>query len=178
MKKIIVPVDFSCAAGAALRFAKHLSEITQLDVLAIYVHNSMIVSNRPGTAAERKVERSAMRKQLRDFVAKHVRMNEGTPRVDSLVAEGIPPVYIKWRSLQEDAAMIVMAGVGAAVGFGGRQDLLGHIATTVAGEGGCPVVLIPKHYGERQMQETAMVFRGLGRGGKLMRTQATSTREA
>ncbi|CAH1000697.1 hypothetical protein LEM8419_01831 [Neolewinella maritima] len=164
MKKIIVPVDFSAASAATLRFANYLAGVTGLQLSAIFVYNPMVVSNRPDTPEERVEERRVLEEQLRLFVDKHVRNDPTGPPVEAVVGEGIPPVYIKWRTLDEDVVLVVMAGVGT--GAGGHLDLFGSIATMVSQEGGCPVVLIPRDYGEQLMRDTTALFSNLHRSAE------------
>ncbi len=161
MKKIIIPVDFSASAAAALRFATYLSQATQFQLSVIFVYDPMIVSNRPDTARERQEERERLQQQLESFTHKNVRAGDHLPPPEIIVAEGVPPTYIKWRSLDDEAALIIMGGIGTSAG--GSLDVFGGIAREVWQEGGCPVILIPRNFTDEMMERTANVWYGVER---------------
>ncbi|MBB4079090.1 nucleotide-binding universal stress UspA family protein [Lewinella aquimaris] len=162
MNKILVPVDFSTASAAALRFATYLSEATGLQLSVIHVYNSLISSNRPETPEERAAAREALRKELRQFTEAHVFSSSAINTVETILAEGVPPVYIKWRSQDENVAFIIMGGIGT--GVGGKLDLFGGIAQQVSDGGGCPVILIPRGFTDELMRKTAKLWRGVAAG--------------
>jgi nucleotide-binding universal stress UspA family protein len=141
MNKIVVPVDFSDAAATSLRFAYRLAAATGLSVSAVYVYNSMVVSNLRRTPAEQREERRILNDQLTRFI--DTEGGDYRDRVPTVahVVEDNPPHYIKWLSQKSDTAMIVMGGVG--MDGNGQGDLFGGIARLVAREGSCPVVLVP-----------------------------------
>lgn len=139
--KIVVPVDFSSSAAAALRFAANLSRLTGMQLQVVYVFNSLVPSNRHQSRQEIAAEQEALERQLTAFANKHTQLPAGTP-IDILVAEGIPPNYVQRMSTREEVALIVIGGIGTATGT--RKDVFGDIARTVAREGGCPLVIIPE----------------------------------
>jgi nucleotide-binding universal stress UspA family protein len=143
MNKIIVPVDFSDAAAASLRFAYRLAAATGLSVNAVYVYNSMVVSNLRRTPKEQQEERRVLKAQLTHFIdTQGAKYRDRVPTIAHVVEDN-PPNHIKWLSQKSDTALIVMGGVG--MDGNGQGDLFGGIARLVAREGGCPVVLIPPH---------------------------------
>jgi nucleotide-binding universal stress UspA family protein len=160
MKKIVVPVDFTSSSAAALRFAALLSAATGLSISALFVYNTMVGTSWVVSAKQRERERRQMEGQLRSFVSRHTKSTSLLPPIEMCVAEGVPPLYIKWRSLDKEVALIVMGGAGT--GDGKQRDLYGGIASLTAKEGGCPVVLIPEDFGEEAMQETAALFGCMG----------------
>jgi nucleotide-binding universal stress UspA family protein len=141
MNKIVVPVDFSDSAASSLRFAYRLAEATGLGVYAVYVYNSMVVSNMQRSRTEQEAECTALKNQLLHFV--DTEAGEYRDRVPTIahVVEDNPPHYVKWLSLKQDTALIVLGG--GALDSRGQGDMVGGIARYVSREGGCPVVLIP-----------------------------------
>jgi len=162
MKKIVVPVDFTSSSATALRFATLLSAATGLSISALFVYNTMVVSGWSVSAKERRRERQQMEQQLRSFVSRHTRSTSLLPPVDTCVADGVPPLYIKWRSLDDDVALIVMGGDGA--GAGRQRNLFGGIASLTGREGGCPVLLIPEDYGEEKMRAATALLKSMDEG--------------
>ncbi|MCP9234576.1 universal stress protein [Lewinella sp. JB7] len=160
MNKILVPVDFSTSSAAALRFATYLSSVTNLQLVVIHVFDSLIGSNRPETPTERAAVRAALREELERFTTRHAARYLATRPVEMRLAEGVPPVYIKWRSQDADVAFIVMGGIGT--GIGGQLDLFGGIAQQVSQGGGCPVIIIPDDFSDDMMRNTAGLLRGVG----------------
>lgn len=159
MKKILVPVDFSHSAALALGFAARLSGAMQLQLSVIYVFNSMIASNRPDTPAERQDEMKYLREELERFTSEHAQSAVSFPPPETIVAEGVPPLHIQYLSLQSDVVLIVMGGVGTD--SEGQRDFFGGIAKVVSRQGGCPIILIPANFSERQMAEMTSLLRGV-----------------
>jgi predicted amidohydrolase len=159
MRYIIVPTDFSAPRAAALRFATYLSRVTSLTVRAVYTYNPMVVSNRPDTAEEREEEKRLLGRELDHYVDKHITPAPDLPPVQTTVVEGIAALTIRELSQSDDTALIVVGGGEAEAE--GQDDFYGKIVRELAREGGCPVLFIPAHYGNRMLHDAATLLHRL-----------------
>ncbi len=158
MKKIIVPVDFSATSASALQFAAYLCRGSGLQLSVIFVCNPMIASNLPEKPRERAGQREELERQLEQFARKHIDRIDPDHPLETIVAEGVPPGYLKWLSFKADVALMVLGKVGS--GPGDQLDVFGAIARTVSQEGGCPIILIPRNFSDEMMRQTAAIWQG------------------
>ncbi len=120
---ILVPLDGSAQALAAVPVAKVLSQIGHMSVRGLHVSDQKL-----GEA------------ELRDCLA------HGTPILDGLPIEsrtGVPAAEILRAVHELDSRLVVMCRHSRPQ----RAELLGRTATDVIREASCPVVLVPPELG-------------------------------
>ncbi len=165
MKKIIVPVDFSDTAAAAVRFATYLAEVMNLDMTVLHVFDAMLSGSQSISTRAREQEQERLTAELRTFVHRNADPVLATfqGRIDTLPAirilteEGAAAQRILWETTGEDTALMVMGGVGAGAGLH-PPGLFGGVARTVALKGSCPLILIPPDYGDPKVERLAIAF--------------------
>ncbi|MGB3798986.1 MAG: universal stress protein, partial [Lewinella sp.] len=82
---------------------------------------------------------------------------EEVPVVRTTVREGRAAQTILWQSALDDIALVVLGGVGAGAGKQ-APGLFGGVARTLALQGACPVILIPRDYGFTRVERLALAF--------------------
>lgn len=166
MYKIIVPTDFSPTASAALRYAYFLSEATGLGLEVLHVHDGYGHTEDPNVRkgdleASMNVQRSI--DQFIRFSLKAVQaVATGGPEtsdvsISSREVIGSPTDALLTASRKEDTSLIVMGGVGSGV-VSTVTPFFGSVARTVAERADCPVLLVPKNYGEPVLQRASIAF--------------------
>ncbi len=168
MKKIIVPVDFSDTSAAAVRFGTYLAETMDMELTIIHVFDTLLSTSHTISKRARETERERLAEAVKTFAQRNVepvlttlqgRM-DSPPAVHTAVLEGVAAQTILWQSAQEDVGLLVMGGVGAGAGLH-PPGIFGGVARTVALQGGCPVVLIPKGYGYLRVERLSIAFDGV-----------------
>ncbi len=165
MPKIIVPVDFSETAAAALRFGTYLAEVLQMDLEVVHVFDANFSFAQAVSTGAQQAEKERLATKLTDFTHAHAypvlatfQGNLATlPAIKTIVLAGFPGPTIQLLSAAEDAFLVVMGGVGAGEETT-PKTLFGGVARKVATGGGCPVILLPRGYGYPQIERLAIAF--------------------
>ncbi len=165
MQKIIVPVDFSDTAAAALRFGTYLAETMNMDLTVIHVFDTMLSTSQTISSRAREMEQARLGEQLKQFAQRNVEPVLATfqgrldtlPVVRTVALEGVAAQTILWQSAQDEVGLIVVGGVGAGAGLH-PPGIFGGVARTVALKGACPVILIPKEYGYPRVERLSIAF--------------------
>lgn len=165
MKKIIVPVDFSDTAAAALRFGTYLAEVMNMDLEVVHVFDANFSFAQAVSTGALRAEQERLTKQLEAFTRKHAYPVLATfqgnldilPAVKTTVVEGYPGPTVQLLSAQDDVALMVMGGVGAGDEVN-PKTLFGGVAQKVTNGGGCPVILLPRGYGYPKIERLALAF--------------------
>ncbi len=168
MKRILVPVDFSDTSAAAVRFGTYLAETMKLDLTLLHVFDPLLSTSQTISTRARENERQRLEVQLTALAHQHVEpvlaafrgRAEGIPAVTTAALEGTAAQTILWQSTEDDVALIVLGGVGAGAGSH-APGLFGGVARTLALQGACPVILIPKDYGSPEVERLALAFDGV-----------------
>jgi nucleotide-binding universal stress UspA family protein len=165
MHKIVVPIDFSETAGAALRFGTFLAEVMDLDLHVVHVLDAKFSLAQAVSTGALLAEKERLEEKLSEFVKHHAFPVLATfqanianlPKLTKEVLEGIPSGIIRTLSEREEVELMVMGGVGA----GQRttsQVIFGGVARGLALGGSCPVILIPSDYGYPKVKNLALAF--------------------
>ncbi|MEM9931635.1 MAG: universal stress protein [Bacteroidota bacterium] len=165
MKKIIVPVDFSETAAAALRFGTYLAEVLQLNLEVVHVFDANYSFAQVVSSGALRTAQQQLEEKLVAFTQRHAYPVLATfqgnlevlPAIKTTVLEGFPGPTVQALSSQADVAFIVMGGVGAGAAIV-PKTLFGGVAQKVACNGGCPVILIPKGYGFPTIRRMGVAF--------------------
>ena len=140
MTRIVVGVDGSAGAEAALAWALHEAEATGSDVTAVLAYSYDLWWIDGGADYEPKqIERKAVeaRAALDDMVAKWVPESTSVP-VHRIVVEGHPTDVLLEVARDADLLVVGSRGRGELAGL-----LLGSVSQRCAERASCPVVVVP-----------------------------------
>lgn len=165
MQKIIVPVDFSNTAAAALRFAVFLADQLQWELEVVYVYDGMLNTQRPLYLRPGKTIQQSVDEELNDFTRTNVEPmlltrdgNKDTlPLVKTRTIVGVPREEVLKLSHLPETGLMVMGAVGSDAGPR-SSAVFGSVAKTVALRGSCPVALVPTAYGVPIVKRMALAF--------------------
>lgn len=142
-RRIVAPIDLQMPAAAALDLAQRWArtfgpeddEGMQIDLLYIAPETA---AAREAAAPGGEYER-ALQRQLEQSTA---RLSAGTRlSVHPVIRHGRPPAEAILRYLDEAQADLVVLGTR---GFGAiRRALIGSVASTIARQAACPILLVP-----------------------------------
>ncbi|WP_307845717.1 universal stress protein [Saccharomonospora sp. NB11] len=135
-KPIVVGVDRSSAARAALDWALDEALVRDCTVRAVHVWAVDLAKEPPWQPVERIRQRHA--RQLEETIAEITRGRERVPRIEPVVLEATPAVGLI--EAAKDAAMLVVA---RRSGRWVRRALLGSVSSACVKHASVPVVVIP-----------------------------------
>lgn len=144
-KKILVPVDGSKAALAALEVAIELQKLTdaEIQLLCVYKHHSLVEASlsmvRPH---EIDIPDEALSQYAKDVV-EHARAHaekQGSKKIRGFVRSGRPSRAIVQSAEENNFDLIVMGSRGTTGDVDGM--LLGSVSQRVAGRAHCPVLVV------------------------------------
>lgn len=166
MRKIIVPVDFSDTSADALRYGCYLADVTGYNLEVIHVHDGydgedgfIVMKGAPRirTRVLRRLEAfTGMHADRMTFTATR-NANGDLPLITCRELIGQAASRLLEASRQNDAALMVMGGVGSGL-FTRVTPLFGSVARRVATKAGCPVLLIPQNSGVPKITNAAIAF--------------------
>jgi len=145
-KPILVPVDFSPHAQAALLYASKLSSCTQLPILVLHVVHDP--GEMPGYYAKAAKKKFLLRvedlaeEMLNDFLAEVRHMHpedKALQEAESMLVLGIPVTRILEVIEARQAAMVVMGSKGEA---GLKHLLMGSVAASIVQLAPVPVTIV------------------------------------
>lgn len=143
---ILVPVDFSPHAAAALLHASLLAECTHLPLLVLHVvHDPGGMPGYYAKAAKKKFllrMEDVAKEMFDDFLAEmqhHHPDNKALKHAESLLVGGIPVTRILEVIKSRNVAMVVMGSKGQA---GLKHLLMGSIATSIVQLAPVPVTIV------------------------------------
>lgn len=141
MKNLLVPVDFSLSSLNALTYAFHLANALEYQVHALHVFNGNVDTIHPLTLKHQPMEDA-----LNDKMKEIVRQANANAGVLAPVVTTISPALLVGREIMKyvkapETEMVVVGrhGDGNAI-----QRLMGSIASTVAQQADCPVMIVPE----------------------------------
>lgn len=146
IKSILVPVDFSRCALAALKYAMFIAQKFQAEVMVIHVinkgHLDTVMRISPLSREETKKQIWLKTKEdLKRFLEENNLLN----KVKYLVCEGVPFQEIAKKAKELAVDLIVMGGYGRM----GQEDLerifFGSTAEKVVRLLPCPVLCVPEN---------------------------------
>jgi len=143
---ILVPVDFSPHAAAALVHASRLAECTQLPLLVLHVVHDP--GGMPGYYAKAAKKKFLLRMEdvaqemFDDFLAEVQQSypdNKPLKQLEAMLVVGIPVTRILEVIKSRNVAMVVMGSKGEA---GLKHLLMGSIATSIVQLAPVPVTIV------------------------------------
>lgn len=141
MKKILVAVDFSPAAGAAVRQALDLARAFDAEILLLHVLH--VPAEAPGFYSSRKLGRKLFRNMeeaatgmMTEFVAKHLKKAK---KIQTRILPGLPGDEVVRQAQKEKADLVVIGTRGHS---GIKRLLLGSVADHVIRACSCPVLSV------------------------------------
>lgn len=165
MQNVVIPIDFSETSATAVKFGARLADLMSCNLHIVHVSDLVLSGAHSLTTPEQKRDEKRLESKLTEFA--HVNTepvltaNRGrtpfVPEVSISILSGMAANQILSLSREKDTALIIMGGVGAGAGLH-LPGLYGSVATPVAMKSKCPVVLIPKDYGEVNIGKLAIAF--------------------
>jgi nucleotide-binding universal stress UspA family protein len=155
MPRTIIPVDFSDTSAAALRFGHYLSTQLSHEVHVLHVFDTLQSTIHALSGKARDWEHERLSKRLDAFVATHLPDKASAVRTE--VREGDPAQQLVRESGRDETELVVMGGVGAGEGPHAPK-IFGTVAQQFVKKGNCPVILLPKGYGEPRVDQLAIAF--------------------
>lgn len=151
MKTILVPIDFSSNSILALHTARKLAKRinARLVVLHVYQH-LMPMANTPESISNydyTEDQKDILKRQLAETVEA---LNDTETEIVQYVVKAEPKHGIDQVALKVEADLIVMGRTGKGSLF---DKLIGSLATDVAMEGVCPVLIVPPQFDPKPLQE-------------------------
>ncbi len=142
---VIVPIDFSEAAAAAVRYAKQMVECWKCQFVAIHVINDALVSHISGYYKEDELEvRERLINQAHQSLRRFIKEQGAADLIkEMVVSHGSPfqEIAIKARELEAD--LILMGGYGSR-GKGQIDEIFfGSTVEKVVRLLPCPVLCVP-----------------------------------
>jgi nucleotide-binding universal stress UspA family protein len=141
MKKILVAVDFSPAAAAAVRQGLQLAQPFAAELLLLHVLH--VPAEAPGFYSSRKLGRKLFRNMeesatgmMAEFVEKHLKK---VKRIETRILPGLPGDEIV-RQAQKEKVDLVIIGTRGHSGL--KRLLLGSVAEHVIRACSCPVLSV------------------------------------
>lgn len=142
MKKILVAVDFSPAAAAAVRQALDLARAFDAELLLLHVLH--VPAEAPGFYSSRKLGRKLFRNMeeaatsmMAEFVDKHLK--KAKKKAEIRILPGLPGDEIV-RQAEKDKVDLVVIGTRGHSGL--KRLLLGSVAEHVIRACSCPVLSV------------------------------------
>lgn len=180
MQKIIVPVDFSKTAAAALRLAVFLADRLQWELDVVHVYDGMLNTQRPLHLRPGKTIQQSVDEELTEFTRTNVEpillarssADDTLPLVKSRTIIGSPRDEVLKLSHRPEVGMMVMGAIGSDAGPRSAA-VFGSVAKTVSLRGNCPVVLVPTEYGVPDIRRIAIAFDETKRSETLARFAET-----
>jgi len=166
MNKIIVPTDFSPTAAGALRYAYFLAEATGYDLEIIHVHDGYghleDARVKKGDLQARMAAQRSIDQFIRFAIPAVAAVAAGDPEdpdlnISSREVIGSPTSVLLESSRDESTRLIVMGGVGSG-SVSTVTPFFGSVARTVAERSECPVLLVPKNYGDPVLKRASIAF--------------------
>ena len=149
IKRILLPVDFSDRARAAVRYGTAIATRCQSSLILLHVLPAMSVALKclggGGTPVQEVLahQKDDAERKLRSFMADEFRGFQ----VEGIVAEGDPALVIGDYARSEHVDLIVMSTRGCGVV---RRFLLGSVTSRVLHDAPCPV-LTAEHDAETRL---------------------------
>ncbi|MDL1972551.1 MAG: universal stress protein [Deltaproteobacteria bacterium] len=142
IKSILVPTDFSECSKAALKYAFHLADRFDAEVIVLHVIDQGLMNDleEVSSISNKEIRENIWmihERELKKF------LGEGIHQVKYLIAEGIPFQEIVKKAKELAVDLIVMGGYGRL----GQRDLerifFGSTAEKVVRLLPCPVLCVP-----------------------------------
>ena len=140
MNKIVVGIDDSPGARAALRWAVGQAKVTGAKIEAVYAFDFHVTwDEEPGVQFEDWRSRAELlaRESLNEVLA-DVSLSPDDGLISAVAVEGSPAPILIAASMDADLLVVGSRGRG---GFGGL--LLGSVSQHCVGHAKCPVVVVP-----------------------------------
>jgi nucleotide-binding universal stress UspA family protein len=165
MQKIIVPVDFSKTAAAALRFAVFLADRLEWELEVIHVYDGMLNTQRPLHLQPDKTIQQAVDEELAEYTRTNVEpmllarigAEDTLPLIKSRTIVGVPREEVLKLSRRPETGLMVMGSIGSDAGPR-SATVFGSVSKTAALKGDCPVALVPAEYGVPDVRRLALAF--------------------
>jgi len=145
-RKILVPVDFSEESHNAYLYAREMVKAFNCIIEVIHAFKISYTGN---TAIELTAELGKVKsieKELKLFIENYPKEEEGTVltkvEVVTTLKEGNPGIFVAKESEKEGVFMVIMGTTGKHL-LG--DYMFGSVASSVAQNASCPVLLIPKN---------------------------------
>ncbi|MDA0336632.1 MAG: universal stress protein [bacterium] len=142
MKKILVAIDFSPAAVAAVRQEVSLAEAFDAELLLLHVLH--VPAEAPGFYSSRKLGRKLFRNMeesatgmMEEFVAKHLKKVK--QKFETRILPGLPGDELVRQAEKEKVDLVVIGTRGHS---GLKRLLLGSVADHVIRACSCPVLSV------------------------------------
>jgi nucleotide-binding universal stress UspA family protein len=150
-QKILVPVDFSPHAFAALRLAAELAKIHESVLCLLHVDDLIVYTLPEGMPLYDAVTLASLRQKLNNSLgrAKEEALALGVRQIETKLAEGTPYREIV-RVAEEWGAQLIVMGTHGRSGF--AHLLLGSVAERVVRKAPCAVMSVPL---KQAQEETA-----------------------
>lgn len=144
-KKILVPTDFSKASQVAYFYAVELAKIYDAQIELIHVYQGSFAVDQPMVFSPGLGREETLQKQLNHFAKTIDESTEdgsiATVKTSTLLIPGATVPAIVAESENPEVFMIIMGTEGKN---GMVEKILGSIASGVAQQAKCPVLMIPK----------------------------------
>lgn len=146
MKKIIIPTDFSDNAGDALAYTLDFIGTKKAKIHIVNVVNANVISaEAPAAAAEMiRIQIESATENMKALEALSKSYGQDNIDVSTNVVVGSASTMIKKEAEDFEADLLIMGTRGESHGM--LDKLLGTVSSNVIDEAPCPVILIPKKY--------------------------------
>lgn len=156
MKTIIATTDFSKESRAAVNYAARLALSTKCELILLHATFIPVVSDSFIDVSVTLDEIEKNDHQKMDELVKHVRSKQGPAlRVKGIVEVGLLGELLKERVGKHHDMMVVM-GMKHVDKF--SEVVFGSLATNLAGELNCPVLIVPPDARFRPWKKVAFAF--------------------
>ncbi|NJC25588.1 universal stress protein [Neolewinella antarctica] len=165
MSTLIVAVDFSKTSASAVTFGCYLAETLNLTLEIVHYIDPLRSGDKLFTSNDYELRRNELEPELEAFARKHCKpaVEKATGYARQMTAFNISTITgdaargLLKRTKEPNTALVVLGGVGAGAGAH-PPGYYGSVANTVALDGKCPVILIPRDYGPVTVERLAIAF--------------------